>query len=145
MTNLTRKTEPGRLKSRPDFLRAQKGLRLRGPYFLLEMVDRDEPDATPRVGYTVTRKQGNAVERNRMRRRLREIVRLAEGVSFRPGHDYVLVARRETLSAPFDAIGRAFAARMAEGHRKISNPVQGTGRKQNANAPADTAQAPGTN
>lgn len=144
MTNLTHTREPGRLKSRPDFLRVQKGLRLRGPYFLLELVDRDEPDASPRVGYTVTRKQGNAVERNRMRRRLREIVRLAEGVSFRPGHDYVLVARRDTLSAPFEEIGKAFAARIAEGHRKISNPDQGTGRRQNANAPADHAKAPGT-
>ena len=145
MTNLTQETNPGRLKSRPDFLHVQKGLRLRGPYFLLEMIDRNEPDAAPRVGYTVTRKQGNSVERNRMRRRLREIVRLAEGVSFRPGHDYVLVARRDTLSAPFEEIGKAFATRMAEGHRKISRPHQGTGRKQHANAPAGPATAPGTN
>lgn len=126
MTNLTRKDKPGRLKSRPDFLAVQKGLRLRGPYFLLEMLDRRKPDEAPRVGFTVTRKQGNAVERNRMRRRLREVVRLIEGVSFRPGHDYVLVARREALTAPFANLGQALSARLEEGHRKISDPASRT-------------------
>lgn len=98
----------------------QKGLRLRGPLFLLEMIDRKQPGALPRIGYTVTRKQGNAVERNRMRRRLREAIRLTEGVSFLPGHDYVLVARRDVLDAPFTRIGTALAERVAEGHRKLA-------------------------
>lgn len=122
MTKLTRKMKTGRLKSRPDFLAVQKGLRLRGPFFQLELLDRNSPDEAPRVGFTVTRRHGNAVERNRIRRRLRETVRLTEGVSFRPGHDYVLVARREALTAPFDALGKALAARVSEGHRKISGP-----------------------
>lgn len=122
MTKLTQKLKPGRLKSRPDFLAVQKGLRLRGPYFQLELLDRNLPDEAPRVGYTVTRRHGNAVERNRIRRRLREAVRLNEGVSFRPGHDYVLVARREALTAPFDALGETLVSRISEGHRKISSP-----------------------
>jgi len=122
VTKLTRTIKTGRLKSRPDFLAVQKGLRLRGPFFQLELLDRNSPDEAPRVGFTVTRRHGNAVERNRIRRRLRETVRLTEGVPFRPGHDYVLVARREALTAPFDALGKALAARVAEGNRKISGP-----------------------
>ncbi|OCW58407.1 ribonuclease P protein component [Hoeflea olei] len=107
--------KPGRLKTRPDFLAVQKGRRLRGPYFLLETLDRGKPDHPPRIGYTVTKKQGNSVERNRMRRRLKEAVRHIAGVPFKPGHDYVVVARRDTLTAPFDGLVRALAERIAEG------------------------------
>ena len=110
--------EPGRLKTRPDFLAVQKGKRLRGPYFLLETLDRNLPDQAPRIGFTVTKKQGNSVERNRMRRRLREAVRQLAGVPFKPGHDYVVVARRDTLSAPFDGLVAALAARVEDADRQ---------------------------
>lgn len=106
--------KPGRLKSRPEFLAVQKGKRLRGPYFLLECLDRGKPDQPPRIGYTVTKKQGNSVERNRMRRRLREAVRHMAGVPFKPGHDYVVVARRDTLAAPFDRLVAALTERAGE-------------------------------
>lgn len=106
--------EPGRLKNRPDFLAVQKGNRLRGPFFLLETLDRGLADEAPRIGYTVTKKQGNAVERNRMRRRLREAVRHLAGVPFRPGHDYVVVARRDTLKAPFDRLVQALSERVQD-------------------------------
>lgn len=57
-----------------------------------------------RVGFTVSKKVGNAVERNRVRRRLREIVK-QEGVQgMRPGHDYVVIGRRAALGIPFDRI-----------------------------------------
>jgi len=106
--------KPGRLKTRPDFLAVQKGKRLRGPYFLLEALDRGAPDQPPRIGFTVTKKQGNSVERNRMRRRLREVVRHMAGVPFKPGHDYVVVARRDTLTAPFDRLITALTERVHE-------------------------------
>lgn len=110
--------KPGRLKTRPDFLAVQKGKRLRGPYFLLETLDRGEPDQAPRIGFTVTKKQGNSVERNRMRRRLREVVRHMAGVPFKPGHDYVVVARRDTLSAPFDGLIAALTERVKDADRQ---------------------------
>jgi ribonuclease P protein component len=53
---------------------------------------------------TVTRKTGGAVERNRMRRRLREALRHIAPEHARAGHDYVVVARRPMLEAPFDQI-----------------------------------------
>ncbi|WP_420406828.1 ribonuclease P protein component [Hoeflea sp.] len=121
---------PGRLKNRPDFLAVQKGSRLRGPYFLLETLDRGMTAEAPRIGYTVTRKQGNAVERNRMRRRLREAVRQMAGVPFKPGHDYVIVARRDTLSAPFDRLVQALSERVLDS-TKSPRP----GQKRSATGP----------
>lgn len=97
----TSKKTVGRLKSRPQFLAVRTGETRRGRNFLLEVLDRREPAAEPRVGFTVTKKHGNAVERNRMRRRLREAVRQSAAFAMKPGHDYVIVARREVLTVPF--------------------------------------------
>jgi ribonuclease P protein component len=58
-------------------------------------------DGAIRVGFTVSRQVGNAVERNRVRRRLREIVRLSAEGRLRAGHDYVLIGRRAALKLPF--------------------------------------------
>jgi ribonuclease P protein component len=96
-----KKRMPGRLKNRPDFLAVQAGEKRRGSTFLMEVLDRNTPEADARVGFTVTKRQGNAVERNRMRRRLKEAVRLSAGFSMKPGHDYVIVARRDVLNVPF--------------------------------------------
>ncbi|MBT9372078.1 ribonuclease P protein component [Rhizobium sp. CSW-27] len=102
----------GRLKSRPQFLAVREGQKRRGPLFLLEVLDRKEPDSAPRVGFTVTKKQGNAVERNRMRRRLREAVRHSARFAMKDGHDYVIVARREVLTASFADITAALSERL---------------------------------
>ena len=69
-----------------------------------------------RVGFTVSRQVGNAVERNRVRRRLREIVRLsaaADADCLRRGFDYVLVGRRAALAAPFGEMMHEFDAALA--------------------------------
>ncbi len=90
-----------RLKRRADFLAAAQGARAPVPGFVLQMLAR--PVHGPvRVGFTVSRKVGNAVERNRVRRRLREVVRLAPAARMRPGHDYVLIGRRAALELPFE-------------------------------------------
>ncbi|KGD86434.1 ribonuclease P protein component [Rhizobium sp. YS-1r] len=101
MTETKIKKTVGRLKSRPQFLAVREGESRRGRTFLLEVLDRHVPDEQPRVGFTVTKKQGNAVERNRMRRRLKEAVRQSAGFAMKNGHDYVIVARREVLAVPF--------------------------------------------
>jgi ribonuclease P protein component len=114
----------GRLKSRPQFLAVRKGEARRGRTFLLEVLDRKMPDEAPRVGFTVTKKHGNSVERNRMRRRLREAVRTSAGFAMQAGHDYVIVARRDVLDISFSELKEQLAARI-EGRQK-PKPAAGT-------------------
>lgn len=104
MASETHERTVGRLKSRPQFLAVQGGEKRKGRYVLVEVLDRNDPEAPARVGFTVTKKQGNAVERNRMRRRIKEAVRLSAGFAMKPGHDYVIVARRDVLSASFEQL-----------------------------------------
>ena len=108
-----------RLKRRSDFQAAARGLRVPARAFVLQARARGDHAGVVRVGLTVSRQVGNAVERNRVRRRLREIVRLstaggAEGLC--PGHDYVLIGRRAVLAAPFAELMRDFDATLARVH-----------------------------
>jgi ribonuclease P protein component len=93
------------LKRRTDFRAAALGMRAPGSAFVLQARDRADAGGA-RVGFTVTRQIGNAVERNRVRRRLRELVRLATPGSLHQGHDYVLIGRRGALSLPFGEMMR---------------------------------------
>jgi len=91
-----------RLRQRADFLAVADGARVGSTAFVLQSRCRD--DLGPiRIGFTVTRKNGTATERNRIRRRLRELVkRLDDDVmAMRPHHDYVLVGRRDALTRNF--------------------------------------------
>ncbi|MCP5978180.1 ribonuclease P protein component, partial [Klebsiella pneumoniae] len=65
---------------------------------------RDAGDA--RLGLTVTKKIGNAVVRNRIRRRLRAVAEAVVPAAGRPGYDYVMVARQSALRAPFSDLVR---------------------------------------
>lgn len=118
MAKKTGQSAVGRLKSRPQFLFVREGEKRKGPLFLLELRDRQEPDKPPRVGFTVTKKHGNAVERNRMRRRLKEAVRLSAGFAMQPGHDYVIVARRDVLGASFNTLQASLRDRIAASRQK---------------------------
>src|SRR5262245_27927023 len=69
-----RRSPPPRLRKREEFLAVRRGEKRRRRLFLLEVLDRGDM-ASARVGYTVTKKVGNAVERNRVRRRLKEALR----------------------------------------------------------------------
>jgi ribonuclease P protein component len=89
------------LTQRRDFLAANTGKRAPTTGFVLLVRDRNDGDAAKRVGYTVTKKIGNAVVRNRMKRRLRALARevLEErGVS---GADHVLIGRMGGIERPY--------------------------------------------
>lgn len=89
-----------RLKKRRDFLKVQKGRRIRTGLFSVEALPR-EGEAASRAGFTVSKRVSpSAVRRNRIRRRLKEAMRLA-APGAAPGTDYVVVARIEALTAPF--------------------------------------------
>ena len=100
-----------RLRKRAEFLAVRRGEKRRGRLFLMEVLDRGDGGAA-RVGFTVTKKVGNAVVRNRIRRRLKEAVRVHAAGDMQPGNDYVIVGREEVLTAPFAAIKTELSRRM---------------------------------
>ena len=71
------------------------------PGFVLLARDRADGDPQVRVGFTVTKKVGNAVVRNRMKRRMRELARAALPAAGRPGHDYVMIGRTGGIERDF--------------------------------------------
>jgi ribonuclease P protein component len=87
-----------RLKRRTQFQRAARGNRAGRSAFGMQVISAPQEDAG--VGFTVTKKIGNSPERNRIKRRLRAAA-AACARDFHPGHDYVLLARREAISLPF--------------------------------------------
>ncbi len=100
-----------RLKRRSDFRAVASGVRTSGRAFVLQARSRGDQGAV-RIGFTVSKQVGNAVERNRVHRRLREIVRVsaAGAGQLSAGHDYVLIGRRAALAAPFGEMVREFDA-----------------------------------
>ncbi len=111
-TGRTGAKAPVRLRKRAEFLAVRQGEKRRGPLFLLEMLEH-RGEAAPRVGFTVTKKNGNAAIRNRIRRRLREAVRVHAAGDMAAGTDYVVVARPDCLHAPFGAIASELKRRLA--------------------------------
>ena len=89
-----------RLRQRADFLAVANGTRANSAAFVVQG-RRREDNGPIRIGFTVTKKNGTATERNRIRRRLRELVKRVDGISMRPHHDYVLVGRRAALHRDF--------------------------------------------
>jgi ribonuclease P protein component len=102
---------PQRLRKRAEFLAVRGGEKRRGRFFLLETRARGD-EAAPRVGVTVTKKVGNAVVRNRVRRRLKEALRVHAADDMAQGSDYVIVARRDVLAAPFSTLKAELARRI---------------------------------
>ena len=110
-----------RLRQRREFLAAATGAKAPATGFVLQALDRRE-DGPVRVGFTVSKKVGNAVERNRVRRRLREVVRLATPRRMQPGHDYVLVGRRAALDLPFERMIEDLDRALGRVHTAPSGP-----------------------
>ncbi|MFC4351979.1 ribonuclease P protein component [Fodinicurvata halophila] len=131
----------GRLLKRSDFLRAaRRGVKAARPGLVLQAYDRDRdmkdsalPDgqgASPfrgmRLGLTASRKVGNAVTRNRARRRLRSAAEEVLPVCGRPRTDYVLIARAETPVRPYDALLEDLRSAI----RQIEKKRGGTGKEK---------------
>ena len=92
------------LKHRKDFLRLAHAKRVHSTSFVLQARDRGDAQVL-RVGFTCSKKVGNAVARNRAKRRLREIARLILPRFGQAGHDYVLIGRANvTATTKFTAL-----------------------------------------
>ncbi len=95
-----------RLRHRADFLRVAAGRwKYATPGLVVQMRPREDMSSpATRVGFTVTKKVGSAVTRNRARRRLREAARVALPQAALPGCDYVLIARAGTVGRPYSEL-----------------------------------------
>ncbi len=116
-----------RLKRRRDFLAAAAGAKASTAGFVLQ--ERPRGDGGPsRIGFTVSKKVGGAVERNRVRRQLREIVRLSAARNLHGGSDYVVVGRRAALEMSFSRLTEDFAGALSR-LDKARRPADRTGER----------------
>jgi ribonuclease P protein component len=130
-----------RLRQRSDFLAAARGFKVAAATLVLQAIKRDDSGST-RVGFTVSKKVGNAVERNRVRRRLKDIVRRSPPDHMLEGHDYVLVGRRAALTEPFARMMEEFQGALRRLHRSRPATTSRTttqARQPNGNARGDTS------
>jgi ribonuclease P protein component len=109
-----------RLRQRADFLAAAGGRKVVTAAFVLQALGRAD-NGPIRVGFTVSKKVGTAVERNRVRRRLKDVVKRSAADALRPGHDYVLIGRRVALKLSFDRMIEEFKSAL---RRLESQPAQ---------------------
>lgn len=109
------------LRNRPDFLRAAQARRQGTGGFLLQARSRADDSAVVRVGFTASKKIGNAVFRNRAKRRLRALVREVMPDLVKPGWDYVLVAKPgATVVRDFADLRRDLESALRSVHREKS-------------------------
>jgi ribonuclease P protein component len=113
-----------RLRQRADFVAVASGARMNSAAFVLQARRRDD-DGPVRVGFTVTKKNGTATERNRIRRRLRELVKRLDVISMRPHSDYVLVGRRAALDRDFATMLDDLRSALARLERQAKDRVTG--------------------
>ena len=107
---------PETIRLRRDYLAANKARRVVTPGFILLVNQRADGDAM-RVGFTVTKKIGNAVVRNRMKRRLRALAREILPGEGRPGADHVLIGREAGIEREFASLRAELQQALAKARR----------------------------
>lgn len=116
------------LKQRSEFLRVRGGRRVSMPAFVLEARPRTPAQTAPpgpRFGFTITKKIGGAVVRNRIRRRLRALVSALEQAQ--PDHDYVLIARPGAINRTFQDLKADLEKALERMHRPGGHGRQARG------------------
>lgn len=105
------------LKKRSEFLAVAKGVRAARRAFVLQSNCDPQSHADPRVGYTVTKRTGNSVERSRIKRRLRAAIAALAPDLAKAGCDYVLIGRRAALDISFADLQKDLAASFQRVHK----------------------------
>lgn len=116
------------LRKRSDFLRLNGGRRWAAPGLVLQMKPTPEGGAAIRFGMTVTKKIGNAVTRNRVRRRFRALAHELLPLAGRAGHDYVLIARAGCLTRSYADLRKDLEVALSRVHRE--KPAGSTANKR---------------
>jgi len=111
-----------RLRRRADFLAAAGGRKVATAPFVLQALGRAD-NGPVRVGFTVSKKVGTAVERNRVRRRLKDVVQRSADGRLRCGYDYVLIGRRAALAVPFARMAAELDGALDRLHRGHRQPL----------------------
>lgn len=132
-----------RLRKRPEFIRLRDGARYRTRAFLIQAKARQCAESggneeivergAARFGFTVTKKTGNAVERNRIRRRLKEALRQVDGKYLASGVDYVLIGNRPALNETMGSMVMELTRGLDHVNRKTAEPARsrnGSGKRQ---------------
>lgn len=127
------------LKTRQEFLRIRGGRRCQNVAFVLETKPRQDRDSSsvtsvspsprqnpPRFGFTVTKKIGNAVVRNRIRRRLKHAISQLAPEFAKPNHDYVVVARRHAATQPYSDLKKDLERCL----QRVHDPRRGSSRRR---------------
>ena len=107
------------MTARREFLAANRGLRFPTPGFVLLVRPRGDDDLALGVGFTVSKKVGNAVTRNRMKRRLRALARAALPQHGVAGADHVLIGRHGGNDIGFADLAAQLDSALARAAKKI--------------------------
>jgi ribonuclease P protein component len=133
------------LRRRAEFLRVRGGGRSATPRFVLEGKQRsaDAPElGAPRFGFTVTKQMGNAVVRNRIKRRLRAALAAIATAHADAGFDYVVIARAEAQTCDYKLLIADFVAGFSRVHR--GPPVHSQGQRPGHKSKTASAGKPGS-
>ena len=112
--------QPDVITKRRDFLAANRGKRFVTPGFVLLVHPRRDDRPQPRYGITVTKKIGNAVVRNRMKRRFRELLRTALPTQGIAGADHIMIGRKDGIERDFATLAAALDKGLQHLARKLT-------------------------
>jgi ribonuclease P protein component len=114
-----KKNLPHMMRKRAEFLSARNGVRATAKALRCEAQIVDENRDHPRIGFTVTKKNGNAVKRNRIKRRMRAAIQSAKNLKMRDGNNYVFIAKPNALTVPFVTLQSDIADLIRKSHKRL--------------------------
>lgn len=107
------------MRNRAAFLAARDGVRAHANCLRIEAIQTEPRGDSPRIGLTVTKKNGNAAMRNRIKRRMRAAIISVSTDEMRRDHDYVFISKPNALNAPFESLRSDIRALIERSHKRL--------------------------